>query len=157
RRWTGPARARARWSDGAWIGRRARPAPKTTQAPRGGEGPGFWSSQLSALAELEASARGLLAVLLALLLARVARDVPGGLQLGPQVAVGLHQRARDAVADRTGLRGDATTDDRRVHVVLVEQRDLFERLTDDHARGRTREVILIVAIVDRELALAGSD
>src|SRR5262245_59118375 len=56
----------------------------------------------SALAELEASASGLLTVLLALLLVRVAGDVLGRLEFGAQIAVDLHQRARDAVADRAG-------------------------------------------------------
>src|SRR5689334_5797596 len=82
--------------------------------------------QRLALAELEASASGLLAVLLALLLAGVTRDVAGRLQLGAQLAVDLHQGARDAVSDRAGLRGNASADHRRDDVVLVEQRDLFE-------------------------------
>src|SRR5215475_15540778 len=68
----------------------------------------------SALAELEPSARGLLAVLLALLLARIAGDVAGGLELGPQLAVDLHERAGDAVADRAGLRRDAPARTRAV-------------------------------------------
>src|SRR5688572_21334038 len=97
----------------------------------------------SALAELEASARGLLTVLLALLLAGVTGDVTSGLQLGSQLRVEFHQRARDAVPDRASLRGDSAATHRRVDVVLIEQRDLFERLADHHACGRTREVILV--------------
>src|SRR5687768_10331019 len=118
------------------------------------EGP-IPNSRRLALAELEASARGLLTVLLTLLLARVTGDVTGRLQLRAEVAIDLHQRAGDAVTDRAGLRRDATADHRRVHIVLVEQRHLFERLANHHARGRAREVILVAAIVDRELALAG--
>src|SRR4029077_18097147 len=46
---------------------------------------------ISALAELEPSARGLLAVLLALLLARIASDVARRLELRAKLVVDLHQ------------------------------------------------------------------
>src|SRR6476469_7994621 len=60
-------------------------------------------SDLLALAELETRPGALLAVLLAFLLARVARQEPGRLQAGAQITIELEQGARDAVPDRTGL------------------------------------------------------
>ena len=60
-----------------------------------------------ALGELRPLARLLQAGLLALLGARVARQEAAPLELAAQVRVGLEQRARDAVAQRAGLRRDA--------------------------------------------------
>src|SRR5215216_6492123 len=93
------------------------------------------------LAELEASASGTLAVLLALLLAGVAGDVPDRLQLRPQIAVDLHQGPGDPVADRAGLRRHAAAADGGEDIVLTEERDLLEGLADDHPRGRPAEVV----------------
>src|SRR5437764_14551083 len=62
---------------------------------------------LLALAELETGAGALLAVLLAFLLARIARQEPGRLEAVAQLAVELEQGARDAVPYRTGVTRDA--------------------------------------------------
>src|SRR5215831_1494765 len=72
-----------------------------------------------AFAELEALARALLPVLLALLDARVARQEAFLLQLRPQFEVVFDQRAGDAEAQRAGLAGDAAAGDRRQHVELI--------------------------------------
>ena len=53
-----------------------------------------------ALGELEARPGALLAVLLALLLARVARQEAGRLEAMPQLDIELEERAGDAMADR---------------------------------------------------------
>src|SRR6185295_1624288 len=64
------------------------------------------------LAELEPGAGALLTVLLALLLARIARQQAGRLQSVAQLGVVLEQGARDAVPDRAGLARAATPDHR---------------------------------------------
>src|ERR1700749_2324001 len=61
-----------------------------------------------AFRELEALARALLSVLLALLFAR---DESGVLERGAEVGVELHQRARDAVGHRAGLARGASARD----------------------------------------------
>src|ERR1051325_12222021 len=61
---------------------------------------GIWqSAMLLSFRELEAFARALLTILLALFDARVARDQTGLLQCRAQVAVVLHQCPRDAVTN----------------------------------------------------------
>src|SRR6476646_8192453 len=72
-----------------------------------------------AFAELEALARALLSVLLALLDARVARQEAFLLQLRPKLEVVLDERARDAEAQRARLASDAAAGDRRQHVELI--------------------------------------
>src|SRR3954452_2190583 len=74
-----------------------------------------------ALGELRPLAGLLQACLLALLGARVARQVAAALQLATQVRVGLQQSAGDAVAQRAVLSGHAAAGHRRddVHAVLV--------------------------------------
>src|SRR4051794_5690963 len=83
-----------------------------------------------AFAELEALARALLPVLLALLDARVARQEAFLLQLRPELQVVLDQGAGDAEAQRAGLAGDAAAGDRRQHVELVRRFGQRERALD---------------------------
>jgi hypothetical protein len=78
------------------------------------------------------------------------------LSFGRRSLVDLHQRAGDAVADGAGLRGDAPALDGGDHVVLAEQLDLLEALADDHERRGAAEVVVVGAIVDDELAVAGA-
>src|SRR5262245_3186220 len=73
----------------------------------------------STFTELEALARTLLPVLLALLDARVARQEAFFLELRPQFDVVFDERARDAEAERAGLAGNAAAGDRREHVKLI--------------------------------------
>src|SRR3954447_5328197 len=65
----------------------------------------------SALRELRALAGLLQPGLLALHDARVARQEPGLLQVGPQVLIRVHQRPGDAVAQRASLTGNAAAVD----------------------------------------------
>src|SRR5262245_53432268 len=76
-----------------------------------------------ALAELEARASAALAVLLALLAARVAREEAGIAELGTERLVALGESARESVADRVGLPLRAAAVDDRDHVVLLEPLD----------------------------------
>src|SRR5262252_3120634 len=66
-----------------------------------------------AFAELEALARALLPVLLALLDARIARQEALFLELRPQLGVVFHERARDPEAERASLAGDSAARDGR--------------------------------------------
>src|SRR5262245_47072389 len=110
-----------------------------------------------ALRVLRALARLVTAVLLALDLARVARDEPGLLEGRPVLRVDLQQRTRDAVADRDRLCAHSTTEHVDVGAILARSRGDLERLPDDHARGLAPEILIGRAIVDYDLALTGSD
>ncbi len=61
----------------------------------------------------------------------------------------------DAVAHRAGLARQAAARDGGDHVELVAALRDVERLLDDHLLGRAREVDLLVAAVDGDLAGAG--
>src|SRR5262245_33857775 len=85
------------------------------------------TAPISALAVLEPLPRSGLAVLLALLLARVAGQEPGALQDAALLRIERDERARDAVAHRLGLRGVPATLHRRPDVELVCRLDELER------------------------------
>src|SRR5262249_17727114 len=100
----------------------------------------------------EAGARATLAVLLALHLARVARDVAVLLQRRAERRADLDQRARDAVADRLGLAGETAAAHVHQHVVAADRLGRLERLTQHHLAGRAPEVVVDVAAVDLDVA-----
>jgi hypothetical protein len=103
------------------------------------------------LRELEPRARAALTVLLALLLARVAGQEAALLERGAIRGVEQLERARDAVAQRIGLAGDAAAVQRRGDVVAPDAVHGLERLVDDHARRLAREVVLERAPVHAHL------
>src|SRR5207302_2786407 len=111
----------------------------------------------STLAELEARARALLAVLLALLLAGIAGQEPGRLEAVAQLAVVLEQGAGDAVADGAGLPGAAAAFDGGDDVELLRRLGEQQRLLDDHLQDFVREVVVQRAAVDLHDARAGAD
>src|ERR1700693_4852641 len=96
----------------------------------------------SALGELRTLARLLQTGLLALLRARVARQEASALELASQVGIRLQQRARDAVAQRSGLRGDAAAVKARDHVHPLLVADCLERLAGGPLQGEGGEVLL---------------
>src|SRR5487761_2541105 len=108
----------------------------------------------SALAVLEALARARLTVLLAFLLARVAREEAGALDRRAALRVDRDEGARDAVTHRFGLGRVPTAFDRRPDVVLVDDLDELERLAHDHARRVALEVVVGGLAVDGHLAAA---
>src|SRR5574337_1689304 len=93
-----------------------------------------WRDRL-ALRELLAAPRLVETDLLALDLARIARDEPGLRERRLQLRVVIDQCARDAVTDRARLSGFAAADhvDHDVEGRLVARQD--ERLARDHAAG----------------------
>src|SRR3990170_5392176 len=72
------------------------------------------TGRLLTLGPLEALARSLLAVLLALLHARVAGEEAAAAELGFQLGVGQDQRPRQSHAHRAGLAGAAAAADANV-------------------------------------------
>src|SRR5262249_13857785 len=97
-------------------------AARPTHPPNGGAGDRSGPQARrgrSALRELISRASAALAVLLALLLARVAREEAAALERRAQLLVELLEGARDAVAQRVGLPCDAAAVDARVHVVAA--------------------------------------
>src|SRR5947209_3771294 len=143
------ARARARASSGL---SRSPATPRTPSVPNSLRATA--AGARSALGELRPLARLLQARLLALLGARVAREEAAALELAAQVGVGLQQRARDAVAQRSRLGRDPAAvqagDD--VHALLVA--DGLERLTDVAPERGSGEVLVQRTAVDRVGALA---
>src|SRR4051794_14981491 len=102
-----------------------------------------------ALGELRPLAGLLEPRLLALLLARVARQVAAALQLGAQRRLGLDERAGDAVAQRPGLRRHAAAVDARDDVHAREVSGRVERLLRLRLEAIAREVLLERLAVDR--------
>src|SRR5205807_663103 len=87
--------------------------------------------------------------LLALLLARVAREVAAPLQLGAQRRLGLHQRAGDPVTESAGLGRHTAALDAGVDVHAREIAGRVERLASLRLEARAREVLLERLAVDR--------
>src|SRR5204862_6955780 len=81
-----------------------------------------------ALGELEPRTRAALAVLLALLHARVAREESGLLEALAELAVVDLKRAGDAVTDRAGLAARNVAGDRDDVVVLIDRIRASKRL-----------------------------
>src|SRR6476646_11595922 len=103
-----------------------------------------------ALRELEAGAGALLAVLLALLHAGIAREETSLLETLAQLHVVELERAGDAVADRAGLAAGTAAVDRHHDVEFVVRLGERKRLLDDHLEHFVREVLIERARVDRD-------
>src|SRR6185369_6121888 len=100
------------------------------------------------LRELEPGARALLAVLLALLDARIAGQEAGRLEPRLQTGIEHHECPRQAVTDGAGLTGLAAAVDIHQHVELVVHLEELQRLTGDPLQGVEVEVGGDVAAVD---------
>src|SRR3954469_8683937 len=110
-----------------------------------------------ALGELLPASRLVQADLLALDLARVARDEARLRQRGLERGVVLDQRARDAVAHRAGLAGLAAAEHVHLDVERLGVVGELERLAYDHAAGLAGEEDVHGLVVDDDLALARLD
>src|SRR5574337_161694 len=137
-------------------GRQGKAQTATGLAPgedlqRGHAGP---QQRRSALRELLAPACGMQADLLALDLARVARDEAGLAQRGLERGVVVDQRARDAVAHCAGLAGLAAASHVDRDVEALDMVGQHQRLLGDHDRSLAAEEFGDVAAVDRDLAAA---
>ena len=107
------------------------------------------------LRELEAATRLGATVLLALDHARIAGEEAVGLQPLAQIRLEQRQRARDAVAQRAGLRRDAAAVQLRDHVHARLVADRLERLADVALERGPREEVVERLAVDDVLASAG--
>ena len=112
----------------------------------------------SALAELRSTTCCLEAVLLTLLHTRIAGQVAGRLERGTVLlGVSLEQCARDAVADRTSLAGEAAAGYGALYVELAGGVRRFERLTANHLQGLETEVVVNRTVVDLDLTGAARE
>src|ERR1700730_12983586 len=96
----------------------------------------------------------MVAVFLAFDLARVPREHPALAQCRTQRFGRHHQRARDAVAHRIGLRRYAAASDTRDDVVLALGLGDFEGFEYAHPRRVAREIVLERTLVDLNFASA---
>src|SRR5262245_65414457 len=94
----------------------------------------MFTARKLALRVLEPRPCPALAVLLALLLARVAREEAGLLQSGAQRGVVLLQRAGEAEADRAGLAGVAAPRDGDEQVEVAHVIHRAQRIEHVHAQ-----------------------
>src|SRR5947209_847369 len=130
----------------------------TLATPRTPSVPNFSvRSWLLALRVLRRLAGLFQAVLLALLLAGVAREKAGPLQRDPHLGVEIDEGTGDAEAEGTRLPGHAAAIDRGVDVVDLVGRRGHQGLAQHHAMGLGGEVVLDGSAVDHDLAGAGAD
>src|SRR5690348_377159 len=107
-----------------------------------------------ALGVLRGLAGALEAVLLALLHARVAGEEAGAAQGGAEAFVGAHEGARDAVTHGAGLAAAAAADDFDGDVEAVGKLQQAQGAAHGLHEGLAREVLLGVAAVDGDAAVA---
>src|SRR5262249_2955474 len=107
-----------------------------------------------ALGVLRALARLVATVLLALDLARVAREVARLLQDRAELRIDVEECARDPVTDGGGLRSYSAPSHVDGDVVTTLNLGDLEGLVDDHPRRLAPEVILERALVDDDLPVA---
>src|SRR5215216_5013022 len=105
----------------------------------------------SALGELEAAAGFRLAVLLALDDTRVAGEESALFQRAAQVGLVVHQRLGNAVAHRASLTRQSAARYGANDVVLAVAVGSDQRLLDQHAQHRPREIDFNLARVDEDL------
>src|SRR3954452_20078427 len=128
-------------------------SPRTPSVPKS-LGAVFTPSK-SALAELRALTGLLQTGLAALLDPGVAGEEATALEVAAELGVDLGERAGDAVANRPGLAADAAAVDADEDVDVALVPGDHERLLDHRLVQRPREELLEVALVDRDLAVAG--
>src|SRR4051794_7338455 len=109
----------------------------------------------SALAELEPRTGTLLAILLAFLLARVARQEAGRLEAVAQLGVESEQSAGDAVPNGAGLARAAAPGDADGDVELLHRLGQLQGLLDDHLEHFVRKVVVERPAVDLHGSGAG--
>jgi hypothetical protein len=114
------------------------------------------SEVLLSLRELEALARALLAIFLALFDAGIARDQTRLLQHRTKVSIEFHQRAGNAMPNRARLARRATAANINQQVKLGSRLSQLQRLTDDHPQCLVREVLIERLAIDHNFTGAGA-
>src|SRR5882724_9559074 len=107
-----------------------------------------------ALGELRTATRLATADFLAFDFTRIAGDESGFAQRRPQGLVVSHERASNAVANRTGLPGDSAALDMRFDIEFPIELYRAERLLHDHSAGLSAEELSESPAIDRYLARA---
>src|ERR1700722_12320616 len=106
------------------------------------------------LGELEALAGALLPVLFALVLARVARKHPQFLELAAQFRVELDQSAGNAQLRRAGLTRRSAACGGDQNIEFIGRFRSQQRLSPGGTRGFAREIVIELAAVNLDVALA---
>jgi len=130
---------------------------KTTGAPKLAPLLENGSGNALAFGELEALAGALLAVLLAFVRARIAREETELLQLSAEFRVELAQRTGNAEANGAGLTDHATANRGYEDVELVRHFGGEKGLPDGRARGFVGKVVFEVALIDLDVPIAGAE
>ena len=111
----------------------------------------------STFRELETFARAGLAVFLAFLHARIAREEALGFQCAPQGRVKLQQRPGNAVANRAGLAVGTAAGDIDTRVQFFRRAGDGQRLGHCRPQGFQREIAFKLASIDGDFAGAGRE
>src|SRR5208282_4946995 len=111
----------------------------------------------STFRELETFARARLAVFLALLHARIAREEALGLQCAPQGRVELQQRPGNAMPHRTSLAVGPAAADVDARIEFFRRAGEGQRLRRGHPQRFQREITFKLASVDGDFAVAGGE
>src|SRR5580658_7459994 len=150
-----PMTATTRSTIVAWAGGAATTTAAAESASAGSVLRRLAQATLLPLAVLEALAGAGLPVLLAFLLARVAREKARSLDRSTLLGVERDEGARDAVAHGLGLRRLAAARARGPHVELILGFDELEGLPQDHPRRLALEVLVDREVVDDDGAVSG--
>ena len=110
-----------------------------------------------ALGELEALAGAFLSVLLALMLAGIARQEAGFLQLRPELPIELDQRAGQTQPDCIGLACYTAAMGENYYIELVGHLSDEKRLTDRDAPGLSWKILVQRTTVNRDVALTRTE
>ena len=110
-----------------------------------------------AFGELEPLAGAFLSVLLALMLARIAGEKTGFLQLRPQLPIEFDQGTGNAQPDRVGLTGNTTAVGENQNIELVGHLSDEKSLADRDAPGFGRKIFIQRTTVNCDVALAGTE
>lgn len=108
------------------------------------------------LAELRSAASGLETVLLPLLGAGIPGEHASYLE-GGAIFASLQKSAGDAKADSLGLASEATTLGVHFDVIFAINAQDGQGLLEVHDEGGIGEVVIDIASIDGDLALAGED
>jgi hypothetical protein len=109
------------------------------------------------LRELEPLARTLLAVLLALVSARVAREIPCCFQAAAEFGIELDESPRNAEARRVGLTGVTAAIGEDKNIELFRRFCREKGLPDDRTCGLRGEIFVIRATVNGDRAIARAE
>jgi hypothetical protein len=109
------------------------------------------------LGELEASASALLSVFLTFLATRVACDKAGFLQAWAKIWIEFNQGSRNTVTHSASLTRYAAAINIDQDVELIDRIGQLQGLTNNHSVGFTFEVIFNAALINGDLAGAGSE